>query len=138
MTPGVEDRMAITELIGLHGHLIDDGELDRLDELFTDDVVYDASALGHGSMHGPGAIRDAARAMGEHGPVGHHVTNIVLTEVSDDQVRARSKGIGIRADGTCGSVTYEDLIVRGEKGWRISRRTISARRAPSGTGKRPT
>lgn len=32
---GAEDRMAITELIALHGHLVDDGELDCLDELFT-------------------------------------------------------------------------------------------------------
>ncbi|MFF2328046.1 MULTISPECIES: nuclear transport factor 2 family protein [unclassified Streptomyces] len=132
MTLGTEDRMAITELIGLHGHLVDESELDRLEELFTADVVYDASALGHGSMHGPDAVRDAARSMGGHGPVAHHVTNIVLTEDGDGQVRARSKGIGIRADGTCGSVTYEDLVVRGAQGWRISRRTITARRKPPG------
>lgn len=131
MTLGVEDRMAITELIGLHGHLVDDGELDRLEELFTADVVYDATDLGHGALHGPAAVRDAARAMREHGTVGHHVTNIILTEVSEDQVRARSKGIGARADGTCGSVTYEDLIVRGTKGWRISRRKVAVRRKPS-------
>ncbi|MGV4980847.1 nuclear transport factor 2 family protein [Streptomyces sp. NRAIS4] len=34
-----EDRLAITELISMHGHLVDDGQLDRLDELFTPDVV---------------------------------------------------------------------------------------------------
>ncbi|MFF9508634.1 nuclear transport factor 2 family protein [Streptomyces sp. NPDC014724] len=138
MTLGVEDRMAITELIGLHGHLVDDGELDRLEELFTADVVYDATDLGHGALHGPAAVRDAARAMGERGTVGHHVTNIILTPVSGDQVRARSKGIGTRSDGTCGSVTYEDLIVRGAKGWRISRRKVAARRAPSDGDQRPS
>ncbi|MFH8473464.1 nuclear transport factor 2 family protein [Streptomyces sp. NPDC018000] len=140
MTLGAEDRMAITELISLHGHLIDEGELDRLDELFTADVVYDASDLGHGTMNGLEAFRDTARTMGEHGPVSHLVTNVILTEVGDDQVRARSKGIGIKADGTSGSVTYEDVIVRGEKGWRINRRKVAARRRPSGTNdadKRP-
>ncbi|MER6106400.1 nuclear transport factor 2 family protein [Streptomyces sp. NPDC001832] len=140
MTLGAEDRLAIHELIALHGHLVDEGELDRLDDLFTADVVYDASDLGHGSMHGLEAVRDAARAMGERGTVGHHVTNVILTEVGEDQVRARSKAIGIKADGTSGSVRYEDVIVRGEKGWRINRRKVAARRTPSGANdanKRP-
>lgn len=131
MTLAAEDRLAITELIALHGHLVDDGELDRFDELFTDDIVYDTSDLGHGEMHGLAAFRDAALAMAERGPVSHHVTNIILTEAGDDQVRARSKGIGIKADGTCGSVTYDDVIVRGEQGWRISRRKISVRQMPA-------
>ncbi|WP_327661485.1 MULTISPECIES: nuclear transport factor 2 family protein [unclassified Streptomyces] len=54
------DRTAITELLSLHGHLIDSGELDRLDELFTPDVVYDASDFGQPPLHGPAAIKDAA------------------------------------------------------------------------------
>ncbi|MFE5091454.1 nuclear transport factor 2 family protein [Streptomyces sp. NPDC056638] len=140
MTLGAEDRLAINELIALQWHLVDDGELDRLDELFTADVVYDASDLGHGSMHGLDAFRDAARAMGRRGLVSHHVTNVVLTEVGDDQVRARSKGIGIKADGTSGSVTYEDVIVRDERGWRINRRKVAVRHAPTGANdanKRP-
>ncbi len=37
--------------------------------------------------------------MGERNPVGHHITDIVLTGIADDRVRARSKGIGINADG---------------------------------------
>jgi hypothetical protein len=49
-------------------------------------------------------------------------------------VHALSKGIGINADGTIGSVTYsvtyEDTIVRGGSGWRISHRTVRARRVP--------
>ncbi|WP_327370906.1 nuclear transport factor 2 family protein [Streptomyces sp. NBC_01217] len=136
MTLGAEDRMAVMELIALHGHLVDDGELDRLDELFTADVVYDASDLGHGSMHGLEALRDTARSMGGHGPVSHHVTNIVLTEAGEGRVHARSKGFGIKADGTSGSVSYEDVIVRGGTGWRISRRKVAVRGTPSGTQKR--
>jgi SnoaL-like domain len=117
-----EDRTAITELLSMHGHLVDAGELDRLHELFTDDVTYDVTDLGAGSLEGLAAIREAALALGELNPVGHHVTNIVLTELADDQVRALSKGIGINADGTSGSVTYEDTISRGDQGWRISYR----------------
>jgi 3-phenylpropionate/cinnamic acid dioxygenase small subunit len=127
-----EDRTAVTELISWHGHLVDDGEHDRMLEVFTPDITYDVTDLGGGSIQGLAALREAALAMGEANPVGHHVTNVVLTEVAGDQVRARSKGIGVMADGTCGSVTYEDTIVRGDQGWRIAHRKVLARRAPLG------
>ncbi|WP_075022409.1 nuclear transport factor 2 family protein [Actinomadura madurae] len=127
-----EDRAAIGELIALHGHLCDDGELDRLGEVFTDDVVYDVSDLGSPPLHGVAACAQAGRELGERNPVGHHVTNVVLAPVSADEVRARSKAIGISADGTAASLVYEDTVVRLAEGWRISRRRILARRRPLG------
>lgn len=78
MALSIEDRLAVMELAALHGHLVDDGELHRLDELFTDDIVYDVTDLGHGSLVGLEAFRDASLAMGALNPVGHHVTNIML------------------------------------------------------------
>ncbi|MFF1920343.1 nuclear transport factor 2 family protein [Streptomyces sp. NPDC058221] len=130
MALGIEDRLAVMELVALHGHLVDDGELHRLEELFTDDIVYDVTDLGHGSLVGVDAFRDAALAMGGLDPVGHHVTNIVLTDLGDGRVGSRSKGLGVNADGTCGSVTYEDTVVRGERGWRIAYRKVITRRRP--------
>jgi hypothetical protein len=132
MTLSADDRADIAELISLHGHLFDGGELDRLEELFTPEVVYDVTDFGQEPLIGVAAIREAALALGESNPVGHHVTNIVLAEIVDGQVHARSKGIGINADGTTGSVTYEDIITRGDQGWRISCRKVLARRAPLG------
>ncbi|MBZ4016603.1 nuclear transport factor 2 family protein [Streptomyces purpurogeneiscleroticus] len=133
MALAAEDRTAIAELLALHGHLFDEGELHRLDELFTADVVYDVSDFGQPPLKGVRAIREAAFALGEAIPVGHHVTNIVLTELpADGGVQARSKGIGVNADGTCGTVTYEDTVVRAADGWRISHRKVLARRAPLG------
>jgi hypothetical protein len=128
MTP--EDRTAITELIYLHGHLFDGGELDRLPELVTDDVVYDATDFGGGPYEGIAALREAAITLGAKNPVAHHVTNVILTEVAEGRVHALSKGIAIMVSGTCGSVTYDDVITRGEQGWRISHRKLSARRVP--------
>jgi len=127
-----EDRTVITDLINRYGHLIDAGELDSLGELFTADVTYDVTDLGHGTLAGVEAIRSAALAVGEANPVGHHITNLVLTEQGAGRVHARSKGIGIMADGTCGSVVYDDVVVRGDDGWRISHRKIAARRVPLG------
>jgi 3-phenylpropionate/cinnamic acid dioxygenase small subunit len=132
MTLDADDRAAITELLSLHGHLFDAGELDRLDELFTDDVVYDVTDFGQEPLAGINAVREAALVLGPGNPVAHHITNVVLTEITDGRVQALSKGLGIYADGTCGSVTYDDTVVRGEHGWRISRRRITARRVPLG------
>ncbi len=126
----VEDRLAITELIALHGHVVDDGSLDRFEELFTEDVVYDLADFGQGRLVGVAAIRDAALALGAANPVAHHVTNVVVTQLAADRARVRSKGLGIRADGSCGSVSYEDTVVRRPDGWRICHRTVSARRVP--------
>jgi hypothetical protein len=71
-------------------------------------------------------------ALGAANPVAHHVTNVVIEEVADGRVLARSKGLGVMADGSCGSVTYEDTVVRVEEGWRICHRKVSARRVPLG------
>ncbi|MDX3229564.1 nuclear transport factor 2 family protein [Streptomyces sp. ME19-01-6] len=132
MTLTCEDRCVITELIAMHGHLCDSGELDRLDEVFTTDVTYDVTDFGYEILRGVETCAEAGRALGELNPVGHHVTNIVLSEQADGRVHARAKGIGIRADGTSGSLTYEDIIVRVDQGWRISHRKVLARRVPLG------
>ena len=125
-----DDRAALVELISLHGHVFDDGDLDRLDVLFTPSVVYDVSELGGGALRGIDAIRATALALGDGNPVGHHVTNVVVTEHGDGTVGVRSKGIGVNADGTVGSVTYEDTVVATEAGWRIDHRRVVPRRVP--------
>ncbi|PZG12602.1 nuclear transport factor 2 family protein [Nonomuraea aridisoli] len=126
----VEDRLAIADLINRHGHLTDSGDLDALHELFVPDVIYDVTDLGGQVLTGLAAVREAALALGEANPVAHHVTNIVLTEAADGRVHAQSKGLGVKSDGTTGSVTYQDTVVRGDDGWRIAHRTVRARRVP--------
>ncbi|WP_426510252.1 nuclear transport factor 2 family protein [Dactylosporangium sp. McL0621] len=119
-----EDRIAITDLINRHGHLVDAGDHEGLTAVFTEDVPYDVSDLGGGVLHGLAAARAAAEALGDANPVAHHVTNIVLTEAADGSVRALSKGLGVRRDGTVGSVTYEDTVARVDAGWRITHRVV--------------
>jgi ketosteroid isomerase-like protein len=126
------DRNDINDLINLHGHLTDAGDLDGAGELFTPDVTYDVRDFGSGELRGTAVLREAALALGEANPVGHHVTNIVITQIDDGSARVRSKGIGIKADGTTGSVVYDDVVTRGPGGWKISYRKVSARRTPLG------
>ena len=126
-----QDRTDVNDLINSYGHHLDAGRLDEACGLLTADVTYDVSDLGAlGPLRGAAAVREAALALGDANPVGHHVTNIVITEVDDRSVRVRSKGIGVMADGTSGSVVYEDVVVRLPVGWRIRHRTVIGRRAP--------
>jgi ketosteroid isomerase-like protein len=124
------DRLAIHELMNLHGHLMDDGAFARLDELFTADVVYDVSAYGQGLLHGIDEIAHAARSLGDANPLAHHVTNVVIVGVDDGTVRVVSKGIGVRRDGSTGSVTYHDEVRHEAAGWRIAKRRVIPRREP--------
>jgi ketosteroid isomerase-like protein len=124
-----QDRIDIHGLINLHGHLTDAGKLDQAGELFAPDVTYDLDDFGLGSLHGTAVMREAALALGDANPVGHHVTNIVITQIDDRSARVRSKGIGIKADGTAGSVVYDDIVTRQPDGWKIRYRKVTARRA---------
>jgi len=125
-----DDRIAITDLINQHGHLSDRGDFDGLADLFTVDVTYDVSALGGAALAGLSAVREAALARADANPVAHHVTNIVVREMADGSVHALSKGLGIMADGSANSVTYEDTIERTAAGWRITHRVVRPRRTP--------
>lgn len=127
-----QDLTDIHDLINLHGHLTDEGDLDRYGDIFTADVAYDVTDFGFGVLHGSHTIRAAALALGPANPVGHHVTNIVVIAIDDDRARVRSKGLGVNADGTTGSVSYDDIVTRCGDGWRIARRTVRARSTPLG------
>lgn len=127
MTLALDDRIAIHEVLALHGHLTDRGETSRFHEVFTDDVVYDLSAVGGGVLVGLDVLtggKQAAMTDNPRNPVAQHVTNIVLTAESPDTVLSISKSLGVRADGTCVSVTYHDVLRRRPEGWRVAHRSV--------------
>lgn len=124
------DQLAIHQVIALHGHLSDSGDFERFTEVFIEDVAYDLSEFGSGVVHGIGALRDMATALGDRNPLGHHVTNTIIVSGSDDEAETLSKGLGVGADGTTASVVYADLLRRTAAGWRIARRRITPRRIP--------
>ncbi|MQY30092.1 nuclear transport factor 2 family protein [Nocardia aurantia] len=125
------DRIAIHEVIALHGHVVDDRDVDRLGEVFTDDVVMDVGGFGYGTIRGLAAMREVVRtAKAEEHPIGHHVTNIVVVGRDGDEVRARSKALAVGADGSTGTGTYEDVLRREPQGWRIGyRKAVPPNRA---------
>ncbi|TAM65170.1 aromatic-ring-hydroxylating dioxygenase subunit beta [Mycobacterium sp.] len=61
-------------------------------------------------------------------PLAHHVTNVVVYEDAWGAVRVRSKVLGLRNDGSVGSVTYDDVVERRDEGWRMIKRVAVLRR----------
>ncbi|MGI5328384.1 nuclear transport factor 2 family protein [Actinomadura nitritigenes] len=117
-------------MIALRGHFVDVGELDRMHELFTEDCVYDLTDIGFGAMEGRAALKRAALDLGDRNPLAHHVTNTVVTGGDGDRAQAVSKAIAVMPDGTCGSGTYEDTLLRDDGRWLIRHRRIRLRRKP--------
>ena len=132
LTP--QDHIEIHELLALHAFLFDENQLDRVEELFTRDAVYDLSATGLGAFEGIDTIRVAAARLvaSGHSPLAHFVTNIIITPVSDDEARVLSKGVMIMADGSTGGATHRDTVRRDGGHWRLSRRVITPTPAPIG------
>jgi len=122
-----EDRLDIAETLALHAHLVDADQLDRIDDLFTPDAVYDMTAPGLGIFEGIETIRAAAAQMSAsgHAPIAHFLTNVILTSTRDDEATALSKCLMIMATGTIQGVTYDDTLRRDRGHWRISRRVIT-------------
>jgi SnoaL-like domain len=125
----VADRLEIHELLGLYGHLIDDRRWDDLDQVFTPDAIYDATDFGQSVTHSLAELLAHWKSDLRMHPLAHHATNIVVSEDADGTVRVRSKGIGVGPRGRVGSVTYDDILVRTDGGWRMSYRRAVLRRA---------
>ena len=128
----VQDRLAIHELLGLYGIVIDERDWARVPELFTDDVIYDMSELGLSVIHGANAVLQFWIANERQHPVAHHATNIIVTPGPDaDTAFVISKGLGVGRKGRVGSVTYRDTVRRTPHGWRIAMRHARLRIPPA-------
>jgi hypothetical protein len=62
--------------------------------------------------------------------LGHHTTNVLVVELTDESARVTSKGIGVGTDGSASTVVYEDEVRRTPAGWRLAARTVRPRRRP--------
>ncbi|MGD9703711.1 MAG: nuclear transport factor 2 family protein [Acidimicrobiia bacterium] len=128
MSLDVADRLAIHELLALYGHLIDERRWDALDQVFTDDLVFDASDFGSEITRSRADLVAIWMRPDTAHPLAHHATNVVVIEDADGTVRVRSKGIGIGVGERVGSVTYDDVVVRTPDGWRMASRRAVLRR----------
>jgi hypothetical protein len=126
----IADRLAIHELLGLYGHIIDERRWQDMELVFSDDLVYDATDFGHGITRTLDELRNHWSGDESIHPLAHHATNIVVTEDADGTVRVLSKGIGVGRKGRVGSAVYRDVVVETPAGWRLSYRRAELRRPP--------
>lgn len=55
-----------------------------MDEIFADTIVYDVGDFGMGELYGIDAIEHASLTLGDINPLGHHMTNVVITGIDSD------------------------------------------------------
>jgi SnoaL-like domain len=132
----VHDYIAIQQLVALYGHVIDDRQWSRIDELFTEDAVFDTTASGYGRREGREAILQHWKETARH-PLAHHVTNVVIVPTGPGKAEVRSKGLSTWHDADAdtiqstasrdpvtalrvSSVVHVDDVVRTPDGWRFS------------------
>lgn len=130
MTLLIEDKIELHELAGRYGDIIDDRNWPALDTVFTEDAVFEVVKLV--TMNGLAEIKRYMDDEGRH-PLAHLITNIHTAE-DDDGVSMLSRGIFPinSADDNAGHRvfygSYYDRVVKTPAGWRVSRRTFSAKR----------
>ena len=130
--PGLaaDDVLEIHQLLAYYGHVLDDREWDRLDEVFTPDAVLDYTRAGApAELHGLEEVRAFFREANH--PSAHHTTNVVVTR-RGGEVRVRSKFLVPYTREThvpkrWYGGTYDDVAVPTPAGWRLARRTCVGR-----------
>lgn len=122
LTP--EDVLGIQHTLADYGHVVDEHEWDRAQEVFAPDFVFDMSEYGLPNLNG---IADIVANFKGRNMYTHHTTNITVTEDADGTVRAHSKFMGFPNAGGVVSGDYFDVMVRTEAGWRIQVRRASNR-----------
>jgi 3-phenylpropionate/cinnamic acid dioxygenase small subunit len=124
----VADRLALHELPGRYGDAIDDRAWDRLDQIFTEDAVFDLTDLGEPRLEGLAEIKRYMAEDAKH-PRTHLMTNIYVDE-SADGVRLFFRIVALLPERVVGTASYYDEVVKTAAGWRVRSRVITLRRRP--------
>ena len=113
------DRLALHELPGRYGDLIDDRDWDGLSQIFLEDATFEV--LGD-VLEGLDGIRDFMR--GANHPRTHLMTNVYADETSEGVI-LRFRIIAMRRDGRIVSGRYRDVVVKTHDGWRVASRVYT-------------
>lgn len=126
MSLTVADRLELHELPGRYGDAIDDRDWNRLDQIFTDDAVFDLTDLDVPLLEGLAAIKRFMDIEAKH-PKTHLMTNIYVDE-ADDGVHLFFRIVAMRSGGLTGTASYYDRVVPTPDGWRVKHRVVTLRR----------
>ena len=121
LTPA--DHIEIREVLADYGHVVDDHDWDRAEDVFMPDVVFESN---NGEMVLNG-ISDIVATFKGRNMYAHVTTNTTLRENSDGTVSAHSKFLGFPNEGPPVTGDYRDRLVRTAAGWRLARRSAEIR-----------
>jgi 3-phenylpropionate/cinnamic acid dioxygenase small subunit len=122
------DRTAIEDLLVGYCYVVDDKQWDSLSDVFTADVHFVNDFSGT-DIVGIAPVTSWYRA-GTH-PAAHLLTNVLLAGGETDRAVARSKYLTVQRSGLVGTGEYHDELVRTGNGWRIEKRTVVVKSAPT-------
>jgi 3-phenylpropionate/cinnamic acid dioxygenase small subunit len=140
MTASVNADAEIRTVLARIAQLADGGDLDEYLTLFTEDAVWampDNPSVGMlaNERRGHAEIRAGAeerRASGLQGPgtaSRHVLTTTAVTFESDDRATVRSYFLFFASTTTQPELRtmgqYDDVLVRGARGWQLAHRTIT-------------
>lgn len=119
-----DDILNIHEVLAEYGHVVDDHDWDRADQVFAEDFVFDRSGSGRPDLHG---IDEVVATFKGRNAYAHHTTNIVVREDEHGTVRAHSKMLCFPNEGPPFTGDYYDVMARTPAGWRIAYRRAELR-----------
>lgn len=129
MITGIEDRLAITDVLHGYAGAVDAGDWTRVEGLFTSDAEADFGALGgvkRGSRH---IARFCARALGGFDAVQHIIGNVVVTPECG-VARASCSVLAVHVASSLAEPflvggVYNDVLRKADDSqWRIAQRTL--------------
>ena len=115
-----EIALEIDQLLSNYVYIIDDAAWERLEDILTEDVIFDFTQFGLASMNGRQAVITMFQTMTH--PIAHHAVN-TLIRVQSDEYHLRSKMIIAMGDGKTWYGEYRDVVVRSSTGLRFRSRT---------------
>ncbi|NYF12430.1 3-phenylpropionate/cinnamic acid dioxygenase small subunit [Pseudoclavibacter sp. JAI123] len=125
-----EHAAEILDVLARYGQVIDNRDWDRLRLVFTTDFSF---GTGPSAVRGDEALAQVINTVRPYHP--HYTTNTVLHPIDGETIKAWSKFLLVRTDGTTASGDYIDTFVRTPAGWRIRVRDVSrGARPPSDPG----
>ena len=116
----IADRLALHELPGRYGDLIDDRDWTGLSQIFVEEATFE---IPDQVLNGVEEIREFMR--GAIHPRTHLMTNIYVDE-TPGEVILRFRIVGMRRDGRMISGRYRDVVVKTDDGWRVVTRVYTS------------
>lgn len=112
-----QEALEVAQLVYRYGFAADERDWAAIGNIFTEDALFDASAVGGPSVRGVETIIEhlAKRAV----PTAHIFTNAIVTGTDEGAV-VRSKAMNPDPEGKVVVTTVRHTAVRTPRGWRLS------------------